>query len=337
VVDNGSVDGSGELAALAGARVIDEPERGYGSAYLAGLAAARGEFIVMLDADMTYDAGEIPRFVEELRAGGELVLGNRMEQIHPGAMPWLHRRVGNPVLTGLVNRLFGANVKDAHCGMRAVRRDVLTKLELRTTGMELASEMVIRAAKLDLDIRQFPIEYHPREGESKLSTWRDGWRHLRFLLIHSPMHLFLIPGTAMAGLGAVIIAGVLANVSILGREWDIHAEIGGSLLLILGVQVVALGLCAMAYGVYFMGEKDAWFDRMRASFKLEHGLLIGGVIGTAGLIFGGVLVVNWIDRGFGSLAEQQLAVLAATLVTVGAEVFFTSFLLSILGLRRRRE
>jgi hypothetical protein len=196
---------------------------------------------------------------------------------------------------------------------------------------------VIRAAKLDLDIRQFPIEYHPREGESKLSTWSDGWRHLRFLLIHSPMHLFLIPGTVMAALGTIIIAGVLANVSILGRQWDIHAEIGGSLLLILGVQVVALGLCAMAYGVYFMDEKDAWFDKMRAGFKLEHGLLIGGVIGVAGLIFGGVLVGNWIDRGFGSLAEQQLAVLAATLVTVGAEVFFTSFLLSILGLRRRRE
>jgi glycosyltransferase involved in cell wall biosynthesis len=331
------VDGSGQLAALAGARVVDEPERGYGNAYLAGLAAAEGKYIVMLDADLTYDASEIPRFVEELRGGGELVIGNRMDQIHPGAMPWLHRRVGNPVLTGLLNRLFGANVKDAHCGMRAIRRDVLPKLELRTSGMELASEMVIRAAKLNLDIRQFPIEYHPREGESKLSTWTDGWRHLRFLLIHSPTHLFLVPGTVMSALGAAIMAGVLADVSILGRQWDIHAMIGGSLLLILGVQVVALGLCAMAYGVYFMGEKDAWFDRMRAKFKLEHGLLIGGIIGVAGLIFGGVLVGIWIDRGFGSLAEQQLAVLAATLLTVGAEIFFTAFLLSILGLRRRRE
>jgi glycosyltransferase involved in cell wall biosynthesis len=337
VVDNGSIDGSGGLAAMAGARVIEEPERGYGNAYLAGLAEAQGKYIVMLDADMTYDAGEIPRFVEELRDGGQLVIGNRMEQIHPGAMPWLHRRVGNPMLTGLLNRLFGANLKDAHCGMRALRREVLPSLELRTSGMELASEMVIRAAKLHLDIRQFPIEYHPREGESKLSTWRDGWRHLRFLLIHSPTHLFLIPGTVMAGLGAVIIAGVLANVSIFGRQWDIHAEIGGSLLLILGVQVVALGLCAMAYGVYFMGEKDDWFDRMRGSFKLEHGLLAGGVVAIAGLIFGGILVGNWIDRGFGSLAEQQLAVLAVTLISVGAEIFFTSFLLSILGLRRRRE
>jgi glycosyltransferase involved in cell wall biosynthesis len=335
VVDNGSTDGSGRLAEAAGARVIVEPRRGYGYAYLAGLAVAEGSYIVMLDADMTYDAGELPRFVEELKSGGDLVLGDRMEQIHPGAMPWLHQHVGNPMLTGLLNRLFGTHIKDAHCGMRAVRREVLPQLDLRTGGMELASEMVIRAAKLDLDIRQFPIEYRPREGESKLSTWRDGWRHLRFLLIHSPVHLFLIPGVAMAGLGALVMVGVLANVSLFGRQWDIHAEIGGSLLLITGVQVISLGLCALAYGVYFMGEKDAWFNRMRARFKLEHGLLLGGSIGLAGLICIGVLFVAWIDRGFGSLAEQQLAVLAATLVTVGVEVFFTSFLLSILGLRRR--
>ncbi|HEU4980442.1 MAG TPA: glycosyltransferase family 2 protein, partial [Solirubrobacterales bacterium] len=219
VVDNGSTDGSGELAAAAGARVIEEPRRGYGNAYLAGLAEAQGKYIVMLDADMTYDAGELPRFIGELEAGGDLVLGNRMEQIHPGAMPWLHRRVGNPVLTGLLNRLFDTDVRDAHCGMRAVRREVLPRLALRTSGMELASEMVIRAAKLGLEIRQFPIEYHPREGESKLSTWGDGWRHLRFLLVHSPKYLFLLPGVVMAALGALIMAGVLANVSLFGRQW----------------------------------------------------------------------------------------------------------------------
>jgi glycosyltransferase involved in cell wall biosynthesis len=334
VVDNGSIDGSGELAAAAGARVVTEPRHGYGNAYLAGLGAARGRYIVMLDADLTYDAAELPRFVEALEDGGDLVLGNRMQRIHPGAMPWLHRRVGNPVLTGLLNQLFGTEVKDAHCGMRAVRREVLPQLNLRTSGMELASEMVIRAAKSGLEIRQFPIEYRMRQGKSKLSTWRDGWRHLRFLLVHSPKHLFLIPGVLMAALGTLIMAGVLAQVSLFGRQWDIHAEIGGSLLLILGVQVIALGLCAMAYGVYFMGERDDWFGRMRRRFRLEHGLLLGGAIAIAGLLAGAVLLGIWIDRGFGSLAEQQLAVLAATLITVGAEIFFTSFLLSILGLRR---
>jgi hypothetical protein len=334
VVDNGSTDGSGDLATGAGARVLLEQRRGYGNAYLTGLAAARGRYIVMLDADMTYDAGELPRFVAALEDGGDMVLGDRMQGIQPGAMPWLHRHVGNPMLTGLLNRLFGTEVNDAHCGMRAVRRDVLPQLDLRTTGMELASEMVIRAAKAGLDIRQFPIEYRPRQGESKLSTWSDGWRHLRFLLIHSPRHLFLIPGMVLVAAGALIMAVVLTQVSVFGRDWGIHAEIGGSLLVVLGVQVLALGLCARAYGVYFMGERDDWFRRMRQRFRLEHGLMIGGAIAVAGLISGGVLLGMWIDNGFGSLAEGQLAVLSATLVTVGAEVFFTSFLLSIIGLRR---
>jgi glycosyltransferase involved in cell wall biosynthesis len=334
VVDNGSTDGSGELAGGAGARVVVQPKRGYGNAYLAGLAAARGRYIVMLDADMTYDAGELPRFVAALEDGGDMVLGDRMQSIQPGAMPWLHRHVGNPVLTGLLNSLFGTEVKDAHCGMRALRREVLPRLDLRTTGMELASEMVIRAAKAGLDIRQFPIEYRARQGESKLETWSDGWRHLRFLLIHSPKHLFLIPGAVMVALGSLIMAIVLTHLSIFGRDWGIHAEIAGSLLVVLGVQVLALGLCARAYGVYFMGERDDWFGRMRQRFRLEHGLLIGGAIALAGLISGSVMFGIWIDRGFGSLAEGQLAVLAATLVTVGAEVFFTAFLLSILGLRR---
>jgi hypothetical protein len=334
VVDNGSTDGSGKLASAAGARVVDEPRRGYGRAYLSGLAAARGRYIVMLDADMTYDAGELPRFVEALEDGGDMVLGDRMQGIKPGAMPWLHQHVGNPVLTGLLNQLFGTEVKDAHCGMRAIRREALPRLDLRTTGMELASEMVIRAAKVGLDIRQFPIEYHPRRGESKLSTWRDGWRHLRFLLIHSPMHLFLLPGALMAGLGAVIMAGVLAHVSVLGHQWDIHTLIAGGLLLILGTQVGALGLCALVYGVYFMNEENQWFDRMRRRFRLEHGLLIGGAVAAVGAILSAVILGIWIDRGFGSLAQQKLAIVAATLITVGTEIFFTSFLISILGLRR---
>ena len=183
-----------ELAAAAGARVIHEPRRGYGNAYLAGFAAARGRYIVMGDADLTYDFDEIPRFVEHLEDGAELVMGDRMDNIHPGAMPWLHRYVGNPVLTGILNLFFRTGVSDAHCGMRALRRDVLPRLDLRTPGMEFASEMVIRASKEELDIREFPIEYHPRGGESKLSSFRDGWRHLRFLLVHSPTHLFLVPG-----------------------------------------------------------------------------------------------------------------------------------------------
>ena len=212
VADNGSTDGSPELAERAGARVVHEPRRGYGSAYLAGFEAARGDRIVMADADLTYDFAEIPRFLEKIDEGADFVIGNRMAKIHPGAMPWLHRYVGNPVLTGILNLFFGVGVDDAHCGMRALRRDVLPRLDLRTTGMEFASEMVIRAGKEDLEIAQLPIEYHPREGESKLSTWRDGWRHLRFLLVHSPTYLFLIPGAILSAVGALILLTVLARV-----------------------------------------------------------------------------------------------------------------------------
>jgi glycosyltransferase involved in cell wall biosynthesis len=336
VADNGSEDGSGGLAAAAGARVIHEPERGYGSAYMAGFSVARGHYIVMADADLTYDFDETPRFLAELDAGADMVIGNRMQNIHPGAMPWHHRYIGNPLLSGFLNLLFNTGVSDAHCGMRALRREVLPRLDLRTTGMEFASEMVIRAAKEKLDVRQFAIEYHPRVGESKLSSFRDGWRHLRFLLVHSPNHLFIIPGAVMAAVGAVVELVVISRLAVLGREWDIHALIAGALLAIVGTQIVALGICAHAYATYFMGEKDRWFDRMRARYRLEHGLLIGGGIGLAGLAIGTWIVIDWITRGFGALAEERLAVLAATLIIVGIQVFFSSFLLSILGLRRRR-
>jgi glycosyltransferase involved in cell wall biosynthesis len=336
VADNGSDDGSPQRAREAGARVVHEPRRGYGSAYLAGFAASRGRYIVMADADLTYDFCDIPRFISELANGAELVMGDRMDNIHPGAMPWLHRYVGNPVLTGVLNLFFRTGVKDAHCGMRAVRREVLPRLDLRTTGMEFASEMVIRAAKENLEIRQFPIEYHPREGESKLSSFRDGWRHLRFLLVHSPTHLFIVPGFALLFVGAIMLLAVLTRLSVFGRPWDIHFEIGGALLVIVGTQVVSLGLCAHAYGTYFMAERDQWFDAMRARFGLEHGLALGGAVTLTGLAVGAVIVVHWIQRGFGALAEQRLALAAATLVVVGVQIFFSSFLLSILGLRRAR-
>jgi glycosyltransferase involved in cell wall biosynthesis len=335
VADNDSEDDSARLAEEAGARVVVERRRGYGSAYLAGFAASRGRYIVMADADLTYDFKEIPRFVAALEEGAEMVIGDRMDNIQPGAMPWLHRYIGNPILTGLLNLFFRTGISDAHCGMRAVRRDVLPRLALRTTGMEFASEMVIRASKEHLRIAEFPIEYHPRGGESKLSSFRDGWRHLRFLLVHSPNHLFIVPGAVLAGFGALIVVFVGAGLDFFGRAWGLHALIGGSLLMIVGTQVLALGLCAHAYGTYFMGETDPWFDRMRARFRLEHGLLLGGLFVAAGLALGGFILATWISHGFGSLSDERLAVVAASVIIVGMQIFFSSFLLSILGLRRR--
>ncbi|MCW3012023.1 MAG: glycosyl transferase family 2 [Solirubrobacterales bacterium] len=335
VADNNSEDRSAEIARAAGAHVVTETRRGYGSAYLAGFAAARGKYIVMGDADLTYDFAEIPKFVAELDKGSELVMGDRMDNIQPGAMPWLHQYVGNPLLSGTLNFFFKTGIRDAHCGMRALRRDVLPRLDLRTTGMEFASEMVIRAGKEDLKVSEFPIDYHPRGGTSKLSTFRDGWRHLRFLLVHSPTHLFMLPGFVLAVLGTLVTAISIAQIDIFGRQWEIHTTITGSLLMIVGTQVLALGLCAHAYGTYFMGEKDAWFDRMRARFRLEHGLVLGGLILLIGVTIAAIIVGTWIANGTGELSEERLAVFATTLVVVGMQVFFSSFLLSILGLRRR--
>ena len=337
VADNDSDDGSARLADAAGAIVVHEPERGYGSAYMAGFAVARGRYIVMADADLTYDFGEIPHFLAELQDGADMVIGNRMQNIRPGAMPWHHRYIGNPLLSGFLNLLFRTGIDDAHCGMRALRRDVLPQLDLRTTGMEFASEMVIRAAKEHLTLRQFDIEYHPRGGESKLSSLRDGWRHLRFLLLHSPNHLFIFPGALMAAIGALVELVVIAHLGVFGRSWDIHALIGGALLAIVGTQVMALGICAHAYATYFMAERDRWFDRMRARYTLEHGLALGGTFIVAGGAIGAFIVIKWINHGFGQLADENWAVLAATLIIVGIQIFFSSFLLSILGLRRRDQ
>ena len=334
VVDNGSDDGSGTLARLAGARVVDEPRRGYGSAYLAGFAAARGDYIVMIDADLTYDFDEIPRFVSELDAGAELVMGNRMQAVEPGAMSTLSR-IGNPLLSGFLNLLFRTPIGDAHCGMRAVRRDVLPVLGLQATGMELASEMVIRAARSGIEIRELPIALHPREGESKLSPFRDGWRHLRLMLVYHPNFLFVFPGAFVGAIGALLMALVFAGVSFSGHQFYIHTLIGGSLLVVVGTQLIGFGLCGRSYAVYQLGDSDARFERIGSRLRLEHGLLLGLAFMAAGVALGAVVVAHWIARGLGSLSEERITILAATLLIVGVQVFFTSFLLSLIGLRRR--
>ena len=334
VVDNGSDDGSGVLARLAGARVVDEPRRGYGSAYLAGFAAARGDYLVMIDADLTYDFEEIPRFIRELDGGAELVMGNRMQAVEPGAMP-LASRIGNPLMSGFLNLLFKTPARDTWCGMRALRRDVLPRLGLQATGMEFASEMLIRAAKGGLEIREVPIALHPREGESKLSPFKDGWRSLRLMLVYHPNFLFLFPGAFVGAIGAILMALVFAGTSLFGRLFFIHTLIGGSLLVVVGTQLVGFGLCGRAYAVYQLGDRDPSFERFGSRVRLEHGLVLGLAIMAAGFAVGAVVVGHWIVGGLGSLAEERVTILAATLLIVGVQVFFTSFLLSLLGLRRR--
>jgi hypothetical protein len=335
VADNGSTDGSPELAREAGARVVTEPRRGYGSAYLAGFGASRGTYVLMGDADDSYDFGEIPRFLEPLRDGADMVIGNRMADIRPGAMPALHRYVGNPLLTGVLNLFFGAGVSDAHCGMRAFRRELLPRLDLRTTGMEFASEWVIRASKLGLDVREIPISYHPRKGESKLSSFADGWRHLRFLLIHSPTWLFLLPGALLALAGTLGVIVVLTEVELFGREWQFHALIASVASLIVGAQILQIGIFARAFALYYLGEHDSLIDFARRHLRLEHGIIGGAVLLMVGFVIAAIVFITWLDRGLGVLSEERLALVGLTLMVLGLQAIFGAFFLSVLGLGRR--
>jgi glycosyltransferase involved in cell wall biosynthesis len=326
VVDNASEDRSAELARAAGATVVYEPRRGYGSAYLAGLAAARGDYIVMADADGTYDLSNIGALVEKLRDGAGMVLGSRFRgTIHPGAMPWPNRYIGNPILTGMLNVLFGAHVSDAHCGLRAVRREVVPQLELSATGMEFASEMVIKAGKRHVRIEEIPIDYHPRIGESKLSRVSDAWRHVRFMLVHSPTFLFLVPG-GLTALGGLVGLCILAAMPQLNDNWT-GVSVGCAILFILGAGIIELGLFSRTYAVIYLGEHDRFLEDGWRRWRLEHGLAMSALVFLAGV---GITLGSFFD----GVKDPRLGILGLALVAVGAQGAFASFFLSILGLSR---
>jgi len=339
VVDNGSTDGSAAAAATAGAEVVSEPRRGYGQAYLTGIEHARGDYVVMADADGTYPVQELGAFVDELESGQDLVLGSRFHgTIHQGAMPWLHRRIGNPILTGLLNRLFGVRVSDAHCGMRAVRRSALRRLDLHSTGMEFASEMVFKAFRRKLSVGELPIDYFPRTGESKLSRYGDAWRHVRFMLLYSPSWLFFVPGFALLLLGlAGMIVLATGPVDVFGRTWQIHTMLAFVALTLMGAQVVQLGVFARTYALTHYGEHDTLLERLRRRIHLEQGLLFGlglVLVGAAVLV---VVFVRWARAGFGALGDEYPTALGVTLVGLGVQTIFGSFFIGLLTMRSRRE
>ena len=338
VVDNASTDRSAEVAAAHGARVVSEPRRGYGSAYLAGLEAVRGEYVVMGDADETYPLQELAPFVDRLEQGDDLVIGSRFEgTIHGDAMPFLNRFVGNPILTGMLNLMFGVKVSDAHCGMRAVRKDALPALDLHSTGMEFASEMVFKAYRRGLTVSEIPIDYYPRVGESKLNRFGDAWRHVRFMLLYSPSWLYLYPGAALLGLGIVgMLALATGPVDILGRTWQIHTMLGFVALTLIGAQVIQLGVFARTYARVRIGEHDPLLDRLGGRLKLEHGLLFGGALVL--LAFAGLVAVGaeWALAGFGTLGRVYETALLATGLGLGIQIVFASFFLALLTMPLRR-
>ena len=339
VVDNASTDGSAEVAAAKGAEVVSEPRRGYGSAYLAGLEAARGDYLVMGDADDTYPMDELSEFVERLDSGDDLVIGSRFKgTIHGDAMPFLNRRIGNPILTGLLNLLFGVKVSDAHCGMRAVRRDALPVLDLHSTGMEFASEMVFKAYRRGLTVSEVPIDYYPRVGESKLNRFGDAWRHVRFMLLYSPSWLYLIPGSILVLLG---VAGVIllatGPIDVFGRTWQIHTMLGFVALTLIGAQVIQLGVFARTYARVRIGERDALLERLGRNMSLERGLVAGGTLILASVIGLAFIGGEWASNGFGTLGRAYETALLVTGLGLGIQIVFAAFFLALLTMPLRRD
>jgi glycosyltransferase involved in cell wall biosynthesis len=338
VCDNGSEDGSELQAARAGARVVRESTRGYGSALRAGIRAAQGEYIVMLDADGSYDLGAIAPMVASLRAGADLVMGNRFRgRLAPGSMPWLHQHVGSPLLSWLLNLFFGTSVGDVHCGMRAFTRDAYHRLALKTTGMEFASEMVARAARIKLNIAEVPVDYHPRAGESKLRRYRDGWRHLRFLLMYSPTWLYLVPSAALFVVGMTLLSVLaIAPLEVFGRVWDMHLAAVASMLCVLATQVAWLGISARTVAViHGFDPEDRFIANFYRRFTLERGLLLALAFLIVGVGIGSYVVLNWAAQGFPQLDQIRPLLLAMTLVIVGVQSSFNAFFLSLLSVETR--
>ncbi len=341
VVDNGSTDGSPGIAEAAGARVVHERRRGYGSAYLRGFAEARGRFLVMGDADNTYDFSKLEPFLEPLRAGrADLVMGTRLKgDILPGAMPWSHRWIGNPILSGMLKLLFQTSVSDSHCGMRSLTRETYDRLRLRTTGMEFASEMVVNALRERVRIEEVPITYHPRKGESKLSGVRDAWRHVRFMLLFSPSYLFQLPGLLLMAVGAALVLLLAGGPrTLFGHPWDYHPLLFGVAALIVGYNLVLFDVFAKAFSMGAGFARQAqWLATLQRWFSLERGLALGGVLLLAGLGIEAKIVADWLRSGQGELMAVRGVVIGMAAIVLGLQTVFGSFLMSLLLIRREER
>lgn len=344
VADNGSTDGSQQLATDAGARVVDVPVRGYGAALIAGIESARGEFIIMGDADMSYDFSSLDPFIEALRGGSDLVMGNRFRGgIEPGAMPPLHRYLGNPVLSGIGRVFFRSGIGDFHCGLRGYRRDAAIALDLQSPGMEFASEMVVKATLFDLTITEVPTKLHP-DGRSRpphLRSWSDGWRHLRFLLLFSPRWLFFYPGFLL------ILVGLGVGARLTAGQWDIGPAILDVNTLLVCAAAVLIGYQSVWFGVLSKSfasregllPRDVTVERLRNRFQLERALIVSLLGGIAAFVTAVIVLRRWADRDYGELelgSTLRLLIPAVTLAVASAQTALGSIMLSILALPSAR-
>ncbi|MCB0347076.1 MAG: glycosyltransferase family 2 protein [Bdellovibrionales bacterium] len=346
VADNGSTDGSIQIAQDAGARVVRVPDRGYGNALMAGIAAARGRYVIMGDADASYDFAEIPNFIEKLRGGCDLVQGCRLESgggtVNPGAMPLLHRWIGNPFFSSLVRIMFKAPIHDVNCGLRGFSKAMYERLEQRCTGMEFAVEMVLKASLRGEKIGEVPITLHKDgrvTGSPHLRTFRDGWRTLRFFLISSPRWLFLYPGVGLILVGLIAYLFGMPNSSIGSIGFGVNTLVMANLAIICGYQVLLFSVFTKTFAITEgLLPSDQKFERLFRLFNLERGLIASGISTLVGLLLVGFAVLEWVQSGFGPLNTEhslRLALPGMLFTALGVQSFFASFFLSILGMRRK--
>ena len=330
VVDNGSTDRSKEEAENAGARVLEERRRGYGAAHLRGFTESRGKYIVMADADATYDLLHLDPLIEPLRKGYDMTVGNRMENMEPGAMTWSHRVIGTPAITLLLKIFTGSSIGDSQCGLRAFTKEAYEKMELRSPGMELASEMVLKAFRRGLKVAEVPIPYGVRAGESKLNTIRDGWRHLRFLLLYTPLYLFLIPGAVMvlAGLLALVATG---GVTVGSLTWQ--PVFAGGALVIVGTNALMIGLASHMYAASRgLISEDGLTRFYRKYGNLETFLGLAGLLLLAGLALDGLIFYRWVSGDELGVNTLGTAALAQTAVIVAANLALGGFLAALIDI-----
>ena len=333
IVSDSSTDRTPEIARERGAIVVEPDQQGYGYAYRYAFERARGEYVVMGDADTTYDFSEIPRLLEHLEAeDADVVMGSRLEgEIEDGAMPPLHQYVGNPLLTTFLNAFYDAEVSDAHSGFRIFRRDTLDELGLETDGMEFASEMIMEAGAQNLDIEEVPIVYHEREGKETLDSFRDGWRHIRFMLVNAPGYLFSVPGLLLGVFGLLIMTVAWSGVTVGGVSLGINSMIAGSLLTIVGYQTGSLGIFATVASDPIQKPADSVTRALTEQVSLERGATLGLVVFGLGALTAGGLVYRWAANGFILLGFTKTALSAFTAIVIGLQTVFSSFFLSIIA------
>ncbi|MDD5193950.1 MAG: glycosyltransferase [Candidatus Nanoarchaeia archaeon] len=337
IVSDSSIDKSPEIAKKEEVILIKHDKEGYGNAYLEAFKHAKGKYIFIADCDGTYDFKEIPNFLMSLKEGHDLIIGNRFKgKMEPGSMPFSNKYLGNPLLSFILRLFFFTKIRDSQSGMRAISKQALEKLNLRTTGMEFASEMIIKALKSNLKIKEIPINYHNRKGKSKLRAFPDAWKHMRFMLLYSPLFLFFIPGLFLLILGLVSIFWFyFGNPQIFGIKLYFHPMFLSALFIIIGYQLIIFSAFAKSYSITHLNEESQLMNQLYQYITIEKASVVGIILAILGATIYLFILVKWLKTSFGNLNEIKNSIFALTLIIIGIQTIFSSFMLSILGIKEK--